>query len=124
MRNGSSVRVPSTGKPEFAMYGIRRPDGSCRVHASRNLADAHFGLRDDGHDSATHIDATMREVLTVDAPTWGEAFARLFELWENRDRAVPALSPGEQAALEGAGFEALESAGEAAVRRAREGEGR
>lgn len=88
MRNADhGVRVPTTGKPEFAMYGIRRPDGSCRVHASRDLLDAHFGQREDGYDVATHIDATMREVLTVDAPTWGEAFAKLFELWENRDRA-------------------------------------
>jgi hypothetical protein len=82
-----SVRVPATGTPVFVMTGTERPGGGVRVHASRDLADMHYGLREDGYDTATHIGATMRRVLTVDAPTWGEAFARLFEIWENHDRA-------------------------------------
>ena len=92
MTGDYGVRVPSTGKPKFVMVGIDRPDGSVRLFATRDVKDAAWGQRDNvsvgAYSSVTawHIDADMVNVLVIDKPTWGEAFARAFEIWANHDR--------------------------------------
>jgi hypothetical protein len=100
MISDSSVRLPSTGKPSHNMTGIDRPGGGVRLYASRDLPGVSWGMRDakDG-GVAWHIDADMQHVLVIDAVTWGEAYARAFEIWENQDReglrnAVERVSPG------------------------------
>jgi hypothetical protein len=87
MISDSSVRLPSTGKPSHNMTGVDRPGGGVRLYASRDLPGVSWGMRDvkDG-GIAWHIDADMQNVLVIDAPTWGEAYARAFEIWENQDR--------------------------------------
>jgi hypothetical protein len=83
-------RFPSTGKPKFVMVGIDRPGGGVRLYASRDIPERelHWGLATGAYGDATgwHIDAEMRMTLITDADTWGAAFARLFEIWENHDR--------------------------------------
>jgi hypothetical protein len=81
------VRLPSTGKPVFVMTGIDRPGGGVRLYASRELPDLFWGMREAKHGTAWHVDASMQNVLVIDAATWGEAFSRAFEIWANHDRA-------------------------------------
>lgn len=82
----SGVRLPSTGKPEFVMTGIQKPDGSVRLYASRDLKALNWGQRElKDYTTAWHIDADMQHMLVIDKPTWGEAFARAFEIWGNED---------------------------------------
>lgn len=98
----SGVRAPSTGTPKFVMVGIDRPDGTVRLYASRDIPGAHWGMRDELTASggigevAWHVDATMKNVLIIDKPTWGEAFARAFEIWANQDRAQAELEAEQQ----------------------------
>lgn len=85
-----AIRVPSDGKPKFVMTGIEKPDGTVRLHASRDLGGTvGFGQRPDPKNQygppVMHIDADMPNMLTIDADTWGHAFNRLFEIWANWD---------------------------------------
>jgi len=85
----AGVRLPSTGKPEFIMTGIQRPDGTVRLYASRDLKSLNWGQRDLDYPHsgvAWDIDTDMQHMLIIDKPTWGEAFARAFEIWANEDR--------------------------------------
>jgi hypothetical protein len=83
-------RFPSTGKPKFVMVGIDRPGGGVRLYASRDIPERElrWGLATGRYGDATgwHIDAEMRRTLVTDADTWGQAFGRVFEIWENHDR--------------------------------------
>lgn len=105
MSGGYGVHVPSTGMPKFVMVGIDRPGGSVRLYASREIPERElaWAVSEDRYGTATgwHIDAEMRNVLVIDAPTWGEAFARAFEIWGNWDR---------NAELEAAQAKAIEAA--------------
>jgi hypothetical protein len=87
---GPAPRVPSTGKPKFVMVGIDRPGGGVRLYASREIPERElrWGLATGQYGDATgwHIDAEMRHTLIVDGATWGQAFGRVFEIWENHDR--------------------------------------
>lgn len=81
------VRVPSTGKPSHIMVGFDRPGGGVRLYASRNVDDTGWASRNTGKAANVwHLDADMDHVLIIDKPTWGEAYARAFEIWENHDR--------------------------------------
>lgn len=84
----SGIRAPSTGRPSHIMIGVDRPGGGVRVYASRELpTDLGWSQREiRNHIIAWHIDADMTHVLVIDAPTWGEAYARAFGIWENQDR--------------------------------------
>ena len=88
-----NARAPSTGKPNHIMIGVDRPDGSVRVYASRELpTDLGWGQREiRNHIIAWHIDADMTHVLIVDKPTWSEAYARVFEIWDNQDHPMHQL---------------------------------
>jgi len=84
----AGVRLPSTGKPEFIMTGIQLPDGRVRLYASRDLKNLNWGQRDMSYPNsgvAWHIDTDAQHMLIIDKPTWGEAFARAFEIWANED---------------------------------------
>lgn len=81
------VRVPSTGKPEFVMTGITRPGGGVRLYASRDLRAMDWGQMDlPDQTTAWHLETGMVHVLIIDAPTWGEAFARAWQIWASADR--------------------------------------
>jgi hypothetical protein len=84
-----AVRIASDGRPAFVMTGIDLPDGRHRLYASRDLpTDVGFGQRNvREHDVAWHVDADMEHVLIIDDATWEGAFARMFEIWRNQDRA-------------------------------------
>lgn len=100
-----SVSLPSTGTPKFVMTGIDRPGGGVRLYASRDLKNLNWGQRDSADYSGTawHIGSDMQHVLVIDAPTWGEAFARAFEIWANQDKAAEqAKAIGNQRALNAA----------------------
>lgn len=90
MSGYDGARLKTTGGPRFAMVGIDKPDGGCLLYASRDLPQDKllWGVANDRYGTATgwHIDAEMRNVLIIDKRTWGEAFARLFEIWGNWDR--------------------------------------
>jgi len=92
MKVDESVRVPSNGKPEFVMTGIRRPGGGVRLYASRDLPrDIGWGQREPkgGYGPVYwHLDTDLENVLIIDKDTWGEAFARAFEIWANHDKAA------------------------------------
>jgi len=83
-----NARVPSTGKPAFIMTGIERPGGGVRLYASRDLPGVFFGVTGQDDTAAWHVDADMRHALVIDGSSWGEVFARAFEIWGNHDRAV------------------------------------
>jgi hypothetical protein len=72
------------------MVGIHKGDGRVRVYASRDIPadELRWGLASDRYGTGTgwHIDAEMRRTLIVDEDTWGQAFGRVFEIWENHDR--------------------------------------
>lgn len=72
------------------MVGIDRPGGGVRLYASREIPDRElrWGLATNKYGDGTgwHIDAEMRRTLVTDGATWGEAFGRVFEIWENADR--------------------------------------
>lgn len=86
----ASPSFPSTGTPKFVMVGTDRPGGGVLLHASRDIRERElrWGIATDRYGTATgwHIDAEMRQVLVISGATYGEAFARLFEIWENHDR--------------------------------------
>jgi hypothetical protein len=97
-------RAVSTGHPKFVMVGVDRPGGGVRLYASREIPERElaFALAQDQYGTATgwHIDAEMRHVLIIDKPTWGEAFAHAFMIWENADReAARELARQERAAV-------------------------
>jgi len=89
------MSAPSTGKPEFIMTGVQRPGGGVRLYASRSLKDLEFG-HDENRGGATalwQIAGKLDQMLIIDGDTWAHAFARMFEIWENQDRAK-ALADG------------------------------
>lgn len=100
----NSASAPSTGTPRFVMVGTDKPGGGVRLHASRDIRERElrWGVATDRHGTATgwHIDAEMRQVLVIDGATYGEAFARLFEIWENHDRIEARELEREQAGRE------------------------
>lgn len=114
----------TTGGPAFVLVGVNKPDGTVRLYASRDIpgAQMQWGVVHDRYGTATgwHIDAEMRLVLVTDGATWGEAFARVTEIWNNHDReqreAVehqaarkrPAISQATARALAESGTETLE----------------
>lgn len=114
MSGYSGASLKTTGGPKFAMVGIDKPDGGCLLYASRDLPQDKllWGVANDRYGTATgwHVDAEMRNVLIIDKRTWGECFARLFEIWGNWDRNE-ALEAAQQAnrehALEAAGKQRL-----------------
>lgn len=95
------MRVPSDGQPKFVMVGVDRPGGGVRLYASRDIPPGrlNWGQRDtDSYAVAWHVEADMVSVLIIDKPTWGEAFARVFEIWENHDREQQRGAEVQQAA--------------------------
>jgi hypothetical protein len=94
----------STGAPKFVMVGIEKPEGGVRLYASRDipLDQLTFALASDRWGTATgwHLDTEMRQVLIHDDVTWGRAFGRIFEIWENHDRnnAIEAETKARQLA--------------------------
>jgi hypothetical protein len=86
-KSDPAVRVPSTGAPRFVMVGIDADRGMCRLYASRDVKSTAWGLRDrPDYTTAWHVDADMQHVLIIDKPSWGEAFAHAFTIWDNEDR--------------------------------------
>lgn len=99
-----AVRRPSTGKPVFCMVGIDADRGMCRLYASRDLKDLNWGMRDrPDYTTAWHVDASMQHVLVIDKPTWGECFAKAFEIWDNEDRNANEVEAARQSQLNGGG---------------------
>jgi hypothetical protein len=86
------MSVVSTGKPNHIMVGVDRPGGGVRLYASRDIPERtlRWALAQDQYFTGTgwHIDAELRQVLIIDRPTWGEAYAWAFEVWANQDRAA------------------------------------
>lgn len=82
-----SVRMPSTGKIDGVLVLIKRPGGGVRIQASRDVLNVWFGLRERTAGPVNHVDADMPLMMTVDAPSYAEAFEKLFALWAARDRA-------------------------------------
>jgi len=83
------MSAPSTGKPEFVMTGVQRPGGGVRLYASRSLKDLEFGhdASPGGSTALWKIASKLDQMLIIDEDTWAHAFARMFEIWENQDRA-------------------------------------
>jgi hypothetical protein len=78
--------APATGKITGVLVLIERPGGGVRIQASREAIDVFFGLRERNHQPVNHVDADMPHMMTIDRPTYGEAFEELFRIWANQDR--------------------------------------
>lgn len=81
---------PSTGRPEFVMTGVQRPGGGVRLYASRSLKETEFG-HDENRGGATAlwtISSKLDQMLVIDSDTWAHAFGKMFEIWDNQDRAT------------------------------------
>ena len=83
------MSVPAEGKPEFIMTGFTKPDGRVRLYASRHITVPTWDQRRVTPDELWmwHIEADMDEMLIIDGDTWQQAYARLFEIWANQDKA-------------------------------------
>jgi hypothetical protein len=85
-------------KPEFVIVGIDRgAAGGKRIYASRDLGAPSFGAEEGRFDSAMKLITFMARMLVIDKPTYGEALARMAEIWANWDRddkpALPQRRP-------------------------------
>jgi hypothetical protein len=79
--------VPSEGQPQFVFVGMNKPGGQCRLHASRTFAKppGWQWVEQFTGPALWRLDADLEKVLVVDAATWAEAMARVFEIWSNED---------------------------------------
>ena len=79
---GSAGQLP---KPEWLMLGVPNPRG-VRLYASRDLPQADFDQSVRDYETVWQLGAQMRNMLVIDKPTYPEAIARLFEIWNARER--------------------------------------
>lgn len=78
----SAARLP---KPEWLMLGVPNPRG-VRLYASKDLPRAEFDQAIADYETVWQLGAQMRDMLVIDKPTYPEAIARLFEIWNARER--------------------------------------
>lgn len=77
----------STQKPDWVLVGIPHPGTGVRVWASRELAGTSFDMTPmEQPPPRWVIRATMAQALTVDEPGYGEAMAKITQIWHNWDR--------------------------------------
>jgi hypothetical protein len=75
--------VKTDYKPDWVMLGVPRAPGmGVRLYACKELPSADFQITEAGFEAAWALDVTMKNVLVIDKPTYGEAIARLFEIWQ------------------------------------------
>jgi hypothetical protein len=67
------------------MLGVPNPRG-VRLYASRDLPQAEFDQAVVSYETVWQLGAQMRNMLVIDKPTYPEAIARLFEIWNARER--------------------------------------
>lgn len=85
--------------PEFVLTGTDRGNGlGKRVYASRDLPAATFSIPDGWRDAPSwQLTALLDNMLTVDAPEYGEAMARVMTIWANRDAEKRGIENAEAA---------------------------
>lgn len=82
------IRLPVDAKPEFIMTGFTKPGGrGVRLYASRSFpGEVFWGNRETyGHIPVWHLDCDLDHMLIIDAASWNEALAQLFQRWANED---------------------------------------
>jgi len=100
----SAARKAGELDPEWVMVGVDVPAGK-RLYASRDLKGSAFAVAAAEHSYTAdgwHLTTTMRRMLVITKPTYGECLAELMTIWQNWDaegKQLPAASSGNGRAL-------------------------